>query len=98
MSLRNRFLEEEEQQGTKASSTGRATWAAPFTTPIHGEVDGQPVRILQIGDMPGKSPVYLVVDEEGLSGAVALRDVTITDGACLPLARSARRARQESTR
>jgi hypothetical protein len=66
-------------------TTGRATWAHPFPTPIHGEVDGEPVRIPMLGDQPGSSPVYLCVDADGNSALVPLAEVTITDGACLPL-------------
>jgi hypothetical protein len=64
---------------------GRAVWASPFLDAIHGEVDGEPVRILVLGDQPGSSPVYLCVDADGTSAIVPLTDVTITDGACLPL-------------
>lgn len=70
--------------GAEQTNT-RATWAPPYPTPIHGQVDGEPVRILQIGDMPGQSPVYLCVDEDGFSAPVKLNDVQITDGAFLPL-------------
>jgi hypothetical protein len=48
-------------------------------------VDGEAVRILVLGDQPGSSPVYLCVDAEGTSAIVPLADVTITDGAFLPL-------------
>lgn len=73
-----------------AQKRKRASWAPPYQTPIHGVVDGEPVRILQIGDMPGKSPVYLCVDEQGFSAPVRLSDVQITDGAFLPLQGMAR--------
>ena len=72
-----------EQQ--QASLPGRALWAPPFQTPIHGEVDGEPVRITMLGDQPGSSPVYLCIDGDGTSAIVPLSDVTITDGAFLPL-------------
>lgn len=94
MALRDReqARKHAQQTGTDSlTSFGAATWAPPYTTPIYGEVDGSPVRILQIGDQPGMSPVYLCVDEHGDSGVVALRDVTITDGAFLPLAEQKRR-------
>jgi hypothetical protein len=64
---------------------GRALWAQPFPEAIHGEVDGEAVRILVLGDQPGSSPVYLCVDADGTSAIVPLADVTITDGAFLPL-------------
>lgn len=44
--------------------------------------------------MPGSSPVYLCVDEDGFSAPVALRNVSITDGAFLPLTRGRRRLQQ----
>jgi len=68
-----------------ASSPSRASWAPPFSDPIHGEVDGDAVRLIMIGDQPGSSPVYLCVDGDGNSAIVPLVDVTITDGAFLPL-------------
>lgn len=76
-------LKDRSQQQKPA--TGPATWATPYVTPIHGLVDGEPVRILQLGDVPGMSPVYLCVDAAGFSLPVPLRDVEITDGAFLPL-------------
>lgn len=74
----------EESVATPLSST-RATWAQPFGDPIHGEVDGEPVRLVMLGDQPGSSPVYLCVDADGTSAIVPLSEVTITDGAFLPL-------------
>lgn len=68
-----------------ASSPNRASWAPPFPIPIHGVVDGEPARLIMLGDQPGSSPVYLCVDEDGNSAIVPLVDVTITDGAFLPL-------------
>jgi hypothetical protein len=69
----------------QAQLPARASWAQPFPDPIHGDVDGEAVRILVLGDQPGSSPVYLCVDAEGTSAIVPLADVTITDGAFLPL-------------
>ena len=70
---------------TAIPSTGRALWASPFSDPIHGDVDGEPVRLIMLGDQPGSSPVYLCVDADGNSAIVPLSEVTITDGAYLPL-------------
>lgn len=60
-------------------------WAAPFDPPMHGEVNGLPVRILQSGDLPGASTVFNCVDSNGFSAPVKQIDVLITDGAYLPL-------------
>ena len=78
-------LRDRDEQSSSQSQRAATTWGTPYSNPIHGEVDGQPVRILQIGDMPGHSPVYLCVDEEGFSAPVPVRDVIVTDGAFLPL-------------
>ena len=73
------------EENAVAAATGRATWAYPFPTPIHGSVDGEPARLIMLGDQPGSSPVYLCVEEDGNSAIVPLTEVTITDGAFLPL-------------
>ncbi len=80
-----RKTDETETAAIAATSTGRALWAQPFSDPIHGDVDGEPVRLIMLGDQPGSSPVYLCVDADGNSAIVPLADVTITDGAYLPL-------------
>lgn len=102
MTLRARNQEQQQGQGFdqsqgkgKGQKRRKASWAPPYQTPIHGLVDGEPVRILQIGDMPGQSPVYLCVDEDGNSAPVKLSEVQITDGAFLPLKQG---RRQQSTR
>jgi len=100
MSLRTRQQQQQGQQGETFQGSNpqqqRATWAPPYSIPIHGLVDGEPVRILQIGDMPGQSPVYLCVDEDGNSAPVKLADVQITDGAFLPLKQGRRLQTQRS--
>lgn len=90
--------EQEFQNQNQGQTQGRATWAPPYQTPIHGQVDGEPVRILQIGDMPGQSPVYLCVDEDGFSAPVKLNEVQITDGAFLPLKQTRGRQSQQLQR
>jgi hypothetical protein len=61
------------------------TWGASFTPPIYATVNGLPVRVLTIGDLPGASPVYNCVDASGFSTLVKQTDVQIIDGAYLPL-------------
>jgi hypothetical protein len=86
MSLKARQKAAQRTEETAAAAaTGRALWAPPFQTPIHGEVDGEAVRITMLGDQPGSSPVYLCIDGDGNSAIVPLSEVTITDGAFLPL-------------
>jgi hypothetical protein len=87
MSLKTRQKAAHKTESTTMEGTpyGRASWAQPFLTPIHGTVDGEPARLIMFGDQPGSSPVYLCVDEDGNSAIVPLVDVTITDGAFLPL-------------
>jgi len=88
LKARQKAHQRQETAATEVPMPGRATWAPPFQTPIHGEVDGDAVRISMLGDQPGSSPVYLCVDGDGNSAIVPLTDVTITDGAYLPLRRS----------
>jgi hypothetical protein len=61
------------------------TWGGAFTPPIHGVVNGLPVRILQTGDLPGASTVLLCADPTGVLAPVQRRDVIVTDGTYLPL-------------
>lgn len=60
-----------------------------FPTPLHGSVKGKPVRILAVGDIPGNSPSYLVVNDQGFSTWLPLTSVTIIDTACLPISTQA---------
>lgn len=85
LKARQKAAQRLEETVTNATTTGRALWAPPFQTPIHGEVDGEAVRITMLGDQPGSSPVYLCIDADGNSAIVPLSDVVITDGAFLPL-------------
>jgi hypothetical protein len=87
LKARQKAQHKTETETTNPMFPGRAMWAPPFLTPVHGEVDGDPVRIAVLGDQPGSSPVYLCIDAEGNSAIVPLTDVTITDGAFLPLRR-----------
>lgn len=61
------------------------TWGGSFNPPIHGTVNGLPVRILQSGDLPGASTVLMCADPSGFLGTVKQVDVVVTDGAYLPL-------------
>lgn len=64
---------------------GTLTWGPAFTPPIHAIVNGLPVRVLNTANQPGASPVYNCVDATGFSTLVKFADVTILDGAYLPL-------------
>jgi hypothetical protein len=78
-------------QSDMAPASRGVAWGASFTPALHGEVNGIPVRILNIGDLPGASPVYNCVDKNGFSIAVRQADVLFTDGAALPLSSSDKR-------
>jgi len=76
----------EYQLNVSGSHEGEGiTWAAPFTPPIHAMVGGVPVRVLNIGDLPGASTVYNCADESGFSTPVKQADTIFTDGTYLPL-------------
>jgi len=72
-------------QSDMAPADKGVAWGAAFTPALHGEVNGVPVRILNIGDLPGASTVLNCVDKTGFSIAVKQADVIFTDGAALPL-------------
>jgi len=61
------------------------TWGTAFSPPIHATVNGLPVRVLTIGDLPGASPVCLCTDTTGVLAPIKTADVIVTDGAYLPL-------------
>ena len=88
--------QQQSQAGTKQYLTltdGSVTAVAPFALPIHGEVDGQQVRILAAGNVLGMSPAYLVVDEAGDSQWVSLEETTIIDPNFLPIQPRTKRAK-----
>jgi hypothetical protein len=58
---------------------------APFPTPLHAILKGEPVRILAIGDQAGKSPVYLYNDANGKSTWESVSDFTVIDLNALPI-------------
>ena len=62
---------------------------ATFLHPIHAAVNGRPVRILATGDQEGKSPVYLIVEEQGQSRWESFQQVRIIDTNVLPLGQDA---------
>ena len=57
---------------------------ATFHHPLYAIRQGQPARILAIGDQEGKSPVYLVVDTQGRSQWQSVNDCQIIDFTALP--------------
>lgn len=57
-----------------------------FNNPMHGEVNGEPVRCIAYGDVEGNSPSYLTIDSHGTSSWQSLSDVNITDTNFLPVA------------
>ena len=65
-----------------------------FHQPIHGIVDGKPVRLCAFGDVEGNSPSYLAIDSEGRSRWASFDDVKIVDTNYLPLAADALRSQQ----
>jgi hypothetical protein len=89
--LRDRAIGDRDNAGSMPPATSGlqlssgTTWAPPFQTPIHAEVDGEPVRLIQIGDKPGFSPVGLCIGQAGILTEVRLHDVRVRDGAYLPL-------------
>lgn len=61
------------------------TWGTAFDPPIHATVNGLPVRVLSIGDLPGASDVLLCTDATGFLAPIKRTDLLVTDGAYLPL-------------
>ncbi len=58
--------------------------SATFPRAIHANLRGQPVTLMAIGDIEGRSPGALYVDQDGRAGWDSLQEFTITDPSCLP--------------
>lgn len=71
--------------GEIRAGEGTLTWGPAFNPPIHATVEGMKVRVLNSANLPGASPVYNCVDATGFSTMIKQADVTIVDGAYLPL-------------
>ncbi len=78
------------QVESPATTSNRITWGGPFTTPIHGTINGMPARAILAGDLPGASTVLLCSDLSGYLTEVKRADFVVTDGAYLPLAETTR--------
>ncbi len=81
-SLRDYKLRVETPAGTVSN---RIAWGGAFPTPIHGTVNGLPVRAIMVGDLPGASTVILCAGPDGTLGPVKEEDFRVTDGNYLPL-------------
>jgi hypothetical protein len=72
---------------TETIPHGPVTNVAALPQPIYGEMaDGQPIKILAIGNVPGLSPGGLVCDADGDLTWVSLGDFTVVDPNFLPFA------------
>lgn len=78
-----------QPQNPAAQPEGTVTHIETFTMPIHGAVDGEPVRILATGNVIGFSPGYLLVDQTGLTAWLPMAEVRVIDPNFLPLKRLA---------
>lgn len=58
---------------------GQVTDATFVRTPIHGELQGQSVRILAFGNVEGFSPGALITDDDGDMQWVPLEEVRVLD-------------------
>lgn len=96
MSLRE-YQQQQEQQKQQNQGLGGpfqaprgTTWFEPYRQPLQGEVNGEPVLVLQIGDQPGSSDVFKCIGRDGTMATVRERDLRITSivspaGAYLPV-------------
>ena len=64
---------------------------ATFQVPIHATFNGTPVRILALGDQEGKSPVFLVVKQDGKTEWESTSAFHIIDPNALPVTTEALR-------
>ena len=98
-SLRERQNARQQQRQRNSSGQGYSgsgssegskpsTSATAFPTPFHAQVDGEAVRVIAFGDLPGFSPAYLCVDEQGDSVWVSMQDCQIIDPNAKPIHQS----------
>lgn len=93
MALGNRNRQTGQQQGQQGQqATGqqgeirsKTQVATAFPIPYLGLVDGQQVKVLAFGDIPGHSPAYLCVDDQGDTQWISMDQVQIIDPNALPL-------------
>lgn len=82
MGLREyRQQQRQNQQGQQQQNQGHeqgTTWFDPYPQPLQGEVAGNPVLVLQIGDKPGSSDVFKCVDADNVIATVKEEDLKIT--------------------
>ena len=71
--------------------TTKVTNVSTFQVPIHGTLNGKPVRILALGEQEGKSPVYLAVKQDGKSEWESISAFHIIDPNALPVTTEALR-------
>ncbi len=84
---RNQGQESRKQEAQGQSKQFKGLPAATFNPGVHATVNGQPVRIMGIGEIPGYSPAALCVDQDRDLTWVSLdlEEVKITDPNFLPI-------------
>jgi hypothetical protein len=78
-----------EKDQTTSNQQGAAQNVASFHNPILASVEGEPVTLIALGDVPGMSPAYLCVDQQGQSRWESQRNVQIIDPRALPFSEQA---------
>lgn len=74
---------------TKTAEPAAVRNVSTFTNPLLAVHGGHTVKVLAIGDQEGKSPVYLTINEEGLSSWQGIREVRVIDPTALPVSTEA---------
>lgn len=74
-----------QTQNQQSQPVSQQSLATAFPSPIHATADGEHVRVVAFGDLPGYSPAYLCVDKTGDSVWVPMEQIKIIDPNALPL-------------
>ncbi len=99
MSLRDYQEQEKQMRGISQQQSqpvfqqqaqAGTNWSQPYSQPLVGEVNGERVLVLQIGDQPGSSDVFKCLGADGFTATVREQHVRITAipspaGAYIPL-------------
>jgi hypothetical protein len=75
--------------GQQGNNIGEVTNVATFQQPYpHATLKGQPVRLMALGDVEGKSPAFLYIDENGKAVWESQSQFTVTDQNIQPITRA----------
>lgn len=78
-SLRKQKQRETQHDESRQIERGAVVWTKYHDAPVQAvDLDGNAIVVTHIGDVPGRSPVFLVNNSEGLTDVMSVLDVQFT--------------------